>query len=472
MNGEEDADTFDVRATGLGSEVHLNGQEGDDTFNLSDLSPALPAAYPATLPPPAATTSGKIDSIDGLVVIDGGLGSDDVNVDDSANTANKVGTLTSSTLRGLEMPAGVNYSNAEDFNLWLGTGTDGLYIDSTHAGTTEVFMGDGNATVNQRDDTVAIKSIGGTTTIHGQGGNDFFYVNVKPPLRTTTTRASMPSSSWPSPLRRTITSSTRCSIARTRTGLAAVLNLHGEGDTDQYTVNLAGQGDALINVLDNGAPDNGVDTLIINGADVVVGLANHPDDTFLLRRDLVALLNGFVAGSGFTHVERVNYDENINARLIVNGLGGNDKFVVDDNSAITTLDGGDGDDTFQIGQVFGTPRTTAAGLAADTFDTTPVIIGIIRDPVTNAVIFDPTSFDPVYATSAAGDDRRDQRGDRVPGGPWAGAGRRRLRQPGRHARHDDVRRRQARTPSACTTTRARCGSRARLATTSSSSARS
>ena len=32
---------------------------------------------------------------------------------------------------------------------------------------------------------------------------------------------------------------------------------------------------------------------------------------------------------------------------------------------------------------------------ADTFDTTPVIIGVIRDPVTNAIIFDPTSFDPV-----------------------------------------------------------------------------
>jgi hypothetical protein len=40
-------------------------------------------------------------------------------------------------------------------------------------------MGDGNATVNQRDDTVAIKSIGGVTTVHGQGGNDFFYVNVE-----------------------------------------------------------------------------------------------------------------------------------------------------------------------------------------------------------------------------------------------------------------------------------------------------
>ena len=75
-----------------------------------------------------------------------------------------------------------------------------------------------------------------------------------------------------------------------------MLNLHGEGDTDQYTVNLAGQGNALINVLDNGAPDDGVDTLIVNGADTVVGVSNQPNDTFLLRRDLVALLNGFVAG--------------------------------------------------------------------------------------------------------------------------------------------------------------------------------
>jgi hypothetical protein len=101
------------------------------------------------------------------------------------------------------------------------------------------------------------------------------------------------------------------------------------------------------------------------------------------------------------NVERVNYDENINARLIVNGLGGDDKFVADDNSSITTLDGGDGDDTFQIGQVFGTPRDEAAGLVpGDRFDTTPVVIGIIRDPNpanwiggVAPIIFDPTSFD-------------------------------------------------------------------------------
>ncbi len=127
----------------------------------------------------------------------------------------------------------------------------------------------------------------------------------------------------------------------------------------------------------------------------MAGVANQPNDTFLLRRDLVALLNESVPGGGFDRVERVNYDQNINARLIVNGLGGDDKIVADDNSSITTLDGGDGNDTFQIGQVFGTLRDADAGLdPGDTFDTTPIIIGLILDPVTSAVIFDPTTFDP------------------------------------------------------------------------------
>src|SRR4029077_7754928 len=55
-------------------------------------------------------------------------------------------------------------------------------------------------------------------------------------------------------------------------------------------------------------------------------------------------------------VERINYDANINGRLIVQGKGGNDYFASDDNSAVTALDGGAGDDTFQFGQVFGSKR--------------------------------------------------------------------------------------------------------------------
>src|SRR4029078_8190870 len=181
--------------------------------------------------------------------------------DDSGNTANKACTLKSTTLRGLEMEGGVDYANAEEFNLWLGTGTDGLYIDSTHAGTTNGFMGGGNTTVtqrhetvggnttvNQRDDTIAIKSIGGTTTIHGQGGNDFFYVNVA---------ANDNDPAFYAQFQLAVAATANDNLfnalfPRTNAnGIGGVLNLHGEGDTDQYTVNLAGQGDALINVLDN-----------------------------------------------------------------------------------------------------------------------------------------------------------------------------------------------------------------------------
>ena len=56
-------------------------------------------------------------------------------------------------------------------------------------------------------------------------------------------------------------------------------------------------------------------------------------------------------------VERINYDSSANGGLHVYSLGGNDYFAVDDNAATTYLDGGAGDNTFQIGQIFGLQRT-------------------------------------------------------------------------------------------------------------------
>ena len=55
-------------------------------------------------------------------------------------------------------------------------------------------------------------------------------------------------------------------------------------------------------------------------------------------------------------VELVNYDTAINGRLSVDGLGGNDAFFVDNSTVTTTLDGGDGNDSFQIGQMYGLTR--------------------------------------------------------------------------------------------------------------------
>ena len=98
-----------------------------------------------------------------------------------------------------------------------------------------------------------------------------------------------------------------------------------------------------------------------------------------------------------TAVQRVNYDAALNGRLSVFGRGGNDAFYVDDNSAITTLDGGAGNDSFQIGQIFGLKRDTDEGalLPQDTF---PVLVATTRGWLS------PGTHAPLVATGGTGND--------------------------------------------------------------------
>ena len=338
-------------------------------------------------------------------------GSDVLNVDESGETDSNDGTLTSTTLTGLQMAtAGITYTGFEHLNIWLGTAGDRFFVDSTHTGTTQLYAGSGTEAANAIDDQVWVNTTSGVTSLFGEEGNDTIRVNVAPV------------GSW--------------TFARThQNGIGAVLNLLGGGGTDEYTVHLANAGDALINVVDQGAPDDGVDTLLIEGADVVAGLANEPDDLFLVRQGFVALINdsdgiaGVSAGDG---VERVNYDSAINGRLTILGLGGDDHFVVDDNSAITTLDGGEGNDTFQIGQIFNTPRADIPGLYtaaahgiadADQFGTTAVVIGIVV--VGGTTIFNPVTdpFDQAKADAVnAAIDAALPAGNGVQGIGWLSSG--------------------------------------------------
>ncbi|MFU8842101.1 MAG: hypothetical protein ACNA8R_15550, partial [Nitriliruptoraceae bacterium] len=173
------------------------------------------------------------------------------------------------------------------------------------------------------------------------------------------------------------------------------LTLDGQGGSDHYIIYTNGSQnedrDYIINVLDTGASNDGVDVLSIygydsalNGIDPETSLPYATDDIFLLRAmtaiaglngneaanrpAFVGLLHGTidqVQAGAYTAVERINYDAAINGRLEVFGMGGNDSFATDDNSAITTLDGGQGDDSFQIGQLYGTQRNAAAGVSAN-----------------------------------------------------------------------------------------------------------
>src|SRR5207245_1110883 len=120
-----------------------------------------------------------------------------------------------------------------------------------------------------------------------------------------------------------------------------------------YFVYTIGSGGSVVNVRDTGT-DAGADTLTVYGTDQA--------DALLLRAN-AAGTNAFVAslhGTPPTAVERVNYDAAVE-NLVVNAQGGDDTVALDDNLAATTVNGGAGNDRFQVGQIFKSPRDAAAG---------------------------------------------------------------------------------------------------------------
>ena len=146
------------------------------------------------------------------------------------------------------------------------------------------------------------------------------------------------------------------------------LHLDGQSGSDMVRVLVSdidqaeAKSDYILSVLDSGESDDGVDTLFVEGLgyeafageDEFTGYSTDKDDIFLIRRNFIARMHGsFEVNTYSNEVERINYDESINGRITVNGYEGNDVFVVDDTSAIFTLDGGQGQDTFQLGQVYG-----------------------------------------------------------------------------------------------------------------------
>ncbi|GAB3043216.1 hypothetical protein GCM10027052_26710 [Parafrigoribacterium mesophilum] len=243
-------------------------------------------------------------------------------------------------------------------------------------------------------------------------------------------------------------------------GAGHTLTLDGQGESDYYAVYTNGSHgnvrNYVINVLDTGAPDAGVDELAIYGYDNLAAHYNGylagtttnaaTDDIFLLRAlrcidnqspfglepgvaggcltptetannpAFIALLAGSGAADGGIGsyrdriagnepsplVQRINYDTAINGRITVYGQGGNDAFFVDDTTATITLDGGAGNDTFQIGQIFGTQRDGeqspegGALLPADTF---PSLVPTTRGWLS------PGTHAPLLATGGTGNDR-------------------------------------------------------------------
>jgi len=159
------------------------------------------------------------------------------------------------------------------------------------------------------------------------------------------------------------------------------MDLDGQGGRDLYFINTRGSDtDQLTRVYDTGA--SGVDEITINGT--------SEDDVFLLRAMAIegpaAPNTGFVAklNEDGAEVERFNY-RGIEG-ITLNTLYGDDCVASDDALVVFTINGGVGNDRFQIGQVFKSQRDDneqSANIAhEDIFATIEITRGWLSNGIT------------------------------------------------------------------------------------------
>ncbi|OLD92029.1 MAG: hypothetical protein AUG84_02425, partial [Chloroflexi bacterium 13_1_20CM_4_66_7] len=154
-------------------------------------------------------------------------------------------------------------------------------------------------------------------------------------------------------------------------GIHATVTVDGEGGNDAYTVYLIGGTTAsLINVFDSGTsaltsqlPPAGTSKA---DSDTLTVLGTEQPDFFLLRAAtaetalaFIAMINGATdphAVTASTPVERINYNNNLEL-IDLQTLGGDDQVYVDDTRAKILIEGGEGKDFFQVGQLYKSRRT-------------------------------------------------------------------------------------------------------------------
>ena len=185
---------------------------------------------------------------------------------------------------------------------------------------------------------IDVAALRGNTFVHGGADEDLITVNRLPSM---TTYLGLDVAAGANGLP---------AFGRDATGriIRDELTIDGEGGTDAVVVNVRGNADYVMNIHDSGVADDGVDTLTIEGTSIA--------DTFLLRKNFIAHMVPDGTGGYLPAVERINYDASSNGRVIVEGNAGADRFYLDDNSAILTIDGGADADFFQVGQIFGSSR--------------------------------------------------------------------------------------------------------------------
>ena len=145
--GGDDNDVISLTNVTPGTVTTVYTGGGVNTVNVGSIQPPTP-------------NNGILDNVQGPLTIVGS-GADTLNVDDTGSTASKNGTLTPTTLTGLNMGAsGITYSGLANLNITLGSGGNTFLISNTASGTT-TFLNSGSGA-----DTVNVHATSSTTTVN------------------------------------------------------------------------------------------------------------------------------------------------------------------------------------------------------------------------------------------------------------------------------------------------------------------
>ena len=300
VNSGAEHDTVNVRT--IGAATTVNTGSGDDTINVGSLS-------------------GAVDGIAALLTVNGNdpaSGSDVLNVDDSGDTGPNTGTLTATTIAGLDMVGSITYGTIETLNIDLGSGGDTFTIAGTHAGTTTLNS-------NAGGDTVNVQTISGAMTVNTGGEDDTINVGgLAPAMGGNVNAISAP-------------------LAISGGGGSDTLNVDDTGDADPNSgvltaMTLAGLGMA-----------GGITYTDFEALEISLGSGgNHFDITGTMRRDDGGTATVVNTGAG-NDVVTVSVDAATDGPLTVNLQGGDDTLDASDSSLDLVISGGEGNDAIAGG---------------------------------------------------------------------------------------------------------------------------
>jgi hypothetical protein len=144
VNTQQGTDTVNVQS--ISAPTTINTGDGDDTVNVGSKAPA---------------SSGTVNLIGALLTVHGDANSDTLNVDDSGDMTSNAGVLTATTLTGLGMGGSITYDGQERLVIDLGSATDTMLVNGTHAGSTVIRNRDGKDTVRMVSNTGEVLFQGG-----------------------------------------------------------------------------------------------------------------------------------------------------------------------------------------------------------------------------------------------------------------------------------------------------------------------